>query len=94
MPPHQIALGLATYGRAFALKDASNHGLGAPKHDWQNPPKGSYTREAGFLAYYEICKWGLTVVNDNPVKAPYGYKGTDWIGYDNIQVIMRVYRLQ
>ena len=87
MPPHKIALGLATYGRAFALKDASNHGLGAPKHEWQNPPKGTYTREAGFLAYYEICKMGLTVVNDNAVKAPYGYKGTAWIGYDNIQVL-------
>ncbi|XP_057311442.1 chitotriosidase-1-like [Hydractinia symbiolongicarpus] len=82
-PANKIALGMGTYGRAFKLKDASNNGLGAPKADWQNPPKGQYTREAGFLSYYEICKMGLTVVKDNAVKSPYGYKGQDWIGYDD-----------
>lgn len=74
---------MGTYGRAFKLKDASNNGLGAPKADWQKPPKGQFTREAGFLSYYEICKMGLTVVKDNAVKSPYGYKGQDWIGYDD-----------
>ena len=82
-PANKIALGLATYGRAFSLKDPSNSGLGAPKHDWQKPHKGQYTREAGFLAYYEICKLGLNVVTDNPVKAPYGHKGTIWVGFDD-----------
>ncbi|KAL9987523.1 hypothetical protein ACROYT_G001847 [Oculina patagonica] len=80
-PANKIALGLATYGRAFALKDANNHGLGAPKA--QNPHKGRYTREAGFLAYYEICKLGLNIVKDNAVKAPYGHKGTIWVGFDD-----------
>ena len=82
-PPNKIALGLATYGRAFALKDTNNHGLLAPKHDWQNPHKGQYTREAGFLAYYEICKLGLDIVQNNAVKAPYGHKGTIWVGFDD-----------
>ena len=82
-PANKIALGMATYGRAFRLKDASNNGLGAPKADWQNPPKGQYTREAGFLSFYEICKMGLTVVEDNAVMAPYGYEGTGWVGFDN-----------
>ena len=82
-PANKIALGLATYGRAFSLKDPKNSGLGAPKHDWQKPHKGQYTREAGFLAYYEICKLGLNIVSDNPVKSPYGHKGTIWVGFDN-----------
>jgi len=82
-PAHKIALGLATYGRAFRLKSADDHGLGAPKADWQNPPKGPYTREAGFLAYYEICNAGYTIVEDNVVQSPYGYKGQDWVGFDN-----------
>ena len=86
MPANQIALGMGTYGRAFALKDASDHGLGTPKHDWQKPFKGKYTREAGFLAYYEICSMGLTVVEDNKVMAPYGYKKDIWVGYDNPKV--------
>ena len=86
-PANKIALGLATYGRAFSLKDPSNSGLGAPKHDWQKPHKGQYTREAGFLAYYEICKLGLNVVEGqkNAVKAPYGHKGTIWVGFDDQQ---------
>lgn len=82
-PAEKIALGMGTYGRAFRLKDPNNHGLGAPKHDWQNPIKGPYTREAGFLAYYEICKMGLNVVTDNAVKAPYGYSHTTWVGFDD-----------
>merc|ERR1712226_1016974 len=82
-PAHKIALGLATYGRAFRLKSASDHGLGAPKADWQNPPKGQYTREAGFLAYYEICNAGYTIVQDNPSGSPYGYKDTAWVGFEN-----------
>jgi chitinase len=82
-PANKIALGMGTYGRAFKLKSADVNGLGAPKADWSNPPKGQYTREAGFLSYYEICKWGLTVVKDNVVKSPYGYKGQDWIGFDD-----------
>ena len=83
-PAKKIALGMGTYGRAFRLDKAENHGLGAPKTSgWQKPPKGKYTREAGFISYYEICKWGFTIVNDNSVKAPYGYKGLDWVGFDN-----------
>ena len=82
-PANKIALGMGTYGRAFALKDPNNNGLGAPKHDWQKPHKGQYTREAGFLAYYEICKLGLNIVTNNTVKAPYGHKDTIWVGFDD-----------
>ena len=35
------------------------------------------------LAYYEICNEGYTVVRDDKIKAPYGYKGKDWVGYDD-----------
>ena len=84
-PANKIALGMAPYGRAFALKDPSNNGLNAPKHPWKQPQKGKYTREAGFLAYYEICKLGLNIVTRNSVMAPYGYKGTIWVGFDDQQ---------
>ena len=38
---------------------------------------------SGFLAYYEICNYGYTIVEDNKALAPYGYKDTDWVGFEN-----------
>lgn len=72
---------MATYGRSFKLQDPNNNGLGAPANGKATP--GNYTRESGFLSYYEICNKGLTVVQDNPAKAPYGYKDDQWVGYDD-----------
>jgi chitinase len=49
---------------------------------------GSYTREAGFLAYYEICKM-LAVSSTRRVwsseqQVPYLiYGGNQWVGYDD-----------
>ena len=83
-PANRITLGMATYGRSFGLVDPSRHALGAPaKKDWSNPPKGKYTREQGFLSYYEICAKQLTIVTDNAAKAPYGYQGKEWVGFDD-----------
>ncbi|XP_078370863.1 chitinase-3-like protein 1 isoform X2 [Oculina patagonica] len=81
MPCKKIALGLGTYGRAFKLSNPSQNGLGAATSGKATP--GKYTREGGFLSYYEICKMGLTVVQDSVVKAPYGYAGDQWVGYDD-----------
>jgi len=81
MPCKKIALGLGTYGRAFKLSNPSQNGLGAPAGGKATP--GKYTREGGFLSYYEICKMGLTVVQDNAVRAPYGYVGDQWVGFDD-----------
>jgi len=84
-PANKIALGLGTYGRAFKLVDRKNKGLGAPASG--NPTTGQYTRESGFLAYYEICKMGLKVTSTekSAVKAPYGYVGDIWVGYDDTE---------
>lgn len=87
MPSQKIALGLATYGRSFKLADANNHGLGAPTSG--KATAGKFTREGGFLSYYEICTMGLTVVQDEIVKAPYGYKGDQWVGFDDENSLKR-----
>ena len=87
MPCKKIALGLGTYGRAFTLANPSQRGLGAPAKGPAS--KGKYTREAGFLSYYEICAMGLTVVRDNAVQAPYGFKGDQWVGYDDVESLTR-----
>ena len=81
MSPDKMVLGLPVYGRTFKLISRSKHGLGAPAKG--TPKAGRFTREAGFLASYEICKMHLTVVKDNDVKAPYGYHGDQWVCYDD-----------
>ena len=81
MPNNKLALGMALYGRTFTLADPNNHRLGAP---CTGPGKaGTYTRSAGFLAYFEICTMGLTVVEETEVDAPYGYLDDQWVGYDD-----------
>ncbi|XP_069125372.1 chitotriosidase-1-like [Argopecten irradians] len=50
-PPEKIMLGIATYGRTFLTYNGNQMG------DWALGPgrQGTFTEEAGFLAYYEIC---------------------------------------
>lgn len=81
MPCQKIALGMGTYGRSFTLKDPSKTGLGALIKGPGNA--GQYTKEKGFISYFEICKLPLTIVNNDVIKAPYGYYGDQWIGYDD-----------
>ena len=35
------------------------------------------------MSYYEICKLCLTVVQDSIVRAPVGYVGDQWVGFDD-----------
>ncbi|XP_001641690.2 chitotriosidase-1 [Nematostella vectensis] len=88
-PPSKIALGLGTYGRSFKLTFKEKNGIGAPANG--NPPRGPYTRESGFLSYYEICdmmpKMKTMKTDQSEVRAPYGYVKQDWadvwVGYDD-----------
>ena len=82
-PAFKIALGMGMYGRGFKLKSANDHGLGALKAVSSRPNSGMFTREAGFLSYYEICGTRFTIVKDNVIKAPYGYMNLDWVGFDD-----------
>ena len=72
---------------AFGLASPSKNGVDAAR-DYQYTPKGKYTGAEGFLAYYEICKRGLTVVEKNKANAPYGYKDKDWVEFDNLKSLL------
>jgi chitinase len=43
------------------------------------------------LSYYEICEkirfQNWTYVFNDEQKAPYAYKGTDWVGFDDVKSI-------
>ena len=49
----KLILGIPLYGRAFKLTSSGTTGIGAPSQSW-GAIKGTYTQEAGYLAYYEV----------------------------------------
>ncbi len=84
-PADKLVLGLGTYGRAFKLNSPTEF---LPGSGSKGPgEKGTYSREAGFLTYYEICEKieteGWEVKWDKEAMAPYAHKGSDWVGFDN-----------
>ncbi|XP_054659846.1 acidic mammalian chitinase-like [Grus americana] len=85
-PAEKLLVGFPTYGHNFNLQNPSDTAVGAPT---SGPgPAGPYTKQAGFLAYYEICTFldsGATQAWDAPQDVPYAYKGNEWVGYDNIK---------
>ncbi|NWI08544.1 CHIA chitinase, partial [Crypturellus soui] len=85
-PAEKLLVGFPAYGHNFNLQNPSDTGLGAPT---SGPgPAGAYTKEAGMLAYYEICTFldsGATQAWDTPQDVPYAYKDSTWVGYDNIK---------
>jgi chitinase len=84
-PADKLVLGLGTYGRAFRLKGSFKNKPGSTAVSAGT--KGKYSREAGFLTYYEICEKieteGWEVKWDKEAMAPYAHKGRDWVGFDN-----------
>uniref|UniRef100_A0A7M4EWK2 Acidic mammalian chitinase n=1 Tax=Crocodylus porosus TaxID=8502 RepID=A0A7M4EWK2_CROPO len=83
-PAEKLVVGFPTYGHTFMLSNPSNTAVGAPT---SGPgPAGPYTKQTGFLAYYEICtflKNGATQAWDTPQDVPYAYSSNEWLGYDN-----------
>ncbi|KAG8132103.1 hypothetical protein E2320_009986, partial [Naja naja] len=85
-PAKKIILGIPAYGRSFTLSTSQN-GVKAPT---SGPgTAGIYTKERGFLAYYEICdfKNGATTKVIESQKVPYSFKGNQWVGYDDVSSI-------
>ncbi|KFR10887.1 Acidic mammalian chitinase, partial [Opisthocomus hoazin] len=72
-PAEKLLVGFPTYGHNFNLQNPSDTAVGAPA---SGPgPAGPYTRQAGFLAYYEICTFldsGATQAWDAPQDVPFG----------------------
>jgi len=88
-PKEKLIIGMAMYGRGFRLTEPNNHGFGAPAKGPSTA--GQYTREAGFMSYYEICaNDGLNKDWQDEHMVPYGYGAqnswsNDWVGYDDVQ---------
>ena len=72
----KLVMGMPTYGRAFTLSNPSENGISAKA---TKGTAGKYTREGGFVSFYEICQYlkqGYTVVQDPEKRiGPYAYNG-------------------
>ncbi|KAG8037375.1 hypothetical protein G9C98_005585 [Cotesia typhae] len=88
--PDKLILGIPTYGRSYTLYNQDATAIGSPA---DGPgEEGDATREKGYLAYYEICEnvkssqW--EVVQPNPkAMGPYAFKGNQWVGYDDKDIV-------
>jgi len=81
-PLEKLMMGFATYGRTFRTISARS-GAGEPASGPASA--GTYTREAGFWSYYEICTFlkGTSIQWIEDQKVPYATKGNEWVGFDN-----------
>ncbi|TMW40262.1 hypothetical protein DOY81_014658, partial [Sarcophaga bullata] len=88
-PAEKLILGLAFYGRTFALSNLQQITVGAPSTGPGIP--GPYTREGGFMGYNEICSleksWNYKYSSEHEV--PFIYNSNQWIGYDNVQSLVK-----
>lgn len=83
-PREKLIIGMPTYGRSFTLSNTGKHGPNSPATG--GGKQGEYTKEAGFLAYYEICEMllnGAVYVWDDEMKVPYLVDGDQWVGFDD-----------
>ncbi|XP_003792386.1 chitotriosidase-1 [Otolemur garnettii] len=82
-PADKLILGMPTYGRSFTLASSSDTRVGAPATGPGTP--GPFTKEGGFLAYYEVCSWkGATERRIQDQKVPYVFQNNQWVGFDDV----------
>jgi hypothetical protein len=75
-------LGTATYGRSWTLANpAAASGPGAAATG--AGAAGPFTREQGFLAYYEIAQLGGTTTYDPITHTVYTVSGNQYVSWDN-----------
>lgn len=90
--PKSIVMGMPLYGQSFTINDPrAGTGLNSPASAGN---AGEFTRAAGFLSYYEICdrvrNRGWTIVQDPEYRmGPYAYKGSQWVSFDDPEMIRR-----
>ncbi|CAG9825623.1 unnamed protein product [Phaedon cochleariae] len=87
LPAKKLILGLPAYARNFVLQDPSQTGIGAPVGEVGRP--GPFTKEDGFLAYYEVLDTykyvDYTIVSVDGTN--YAYLDDEWLTYENVETV-------
>ncbi|XP_065558234.1 probable chitinase 10 isoform X2 [Artemia franciscana] len=87
-PKEKLIIGMPTYGRSFTLSNSGNYFVNAPSSG--GGKAGVFSREAGFLAYYEICEMlrsGAAYNWDDEMQVPFLVHGDQWVGFDDERAI-------
>lgn len=85
--PEQIVVGFPMYARTYTLKNST---ITNPGSETDGPGEvGPVTKDPGLLAYFELCELlkdtNWTAGWDRMAQAPYVYRGSQWIGYENVE---------
>ncbi|KAB0800036.1 hypothetical protein PPYR_07916 [Photinus pyralis] len=83
-PKDKLIIGMPTYGRSFTLSNSGRYKVNSPATG--GGKEGVYTKESGFLAYYEVCEMlrnGASYIWDDEMKVPYAVQGDQWVGFDD-----------
>ncbi|XP_064598494.1 oviduct-specific glycoprotein-like [Liolophura sinensis] len=88
-PSEKLILGIPLYGRSFQL---CGNDVKPGSKACGGGRRGPFTKEKGFLAYYEIVRSfqdGWVREWDNEHMAPYAYSTREkqWVGYDDMESI-------
>lgn len=81
VPKNKLIVGIPAYGQAFRLLNPNNNGVGAP----------ASANGASTPKFNEICQKvnsrQLEYRWDNDQKVPYAFRGTEWVGYDDVRSV-------
>ncbi|CAG5135462.1 unnamed protein product, partial [Candidula unifasciata] len=86
-PKSLLNIGIPTYARTFTLKDPDRHSVGSPFRG--KGRAGPLTKEAGILAYFEVCNimGESEVIKVASQRNYYAVQDGQWVGFEGVESV-------